>query len=450
MAAPGEQSPSAEVGEGSSNELTIDSVRQAEDQGQQQQEQEQQHTAASSPPSTDNTQDSQNTQGADNSEEGEPNSAYPLPALFARQCLPESAWEPDDSAMQCRQCARRFTLFLRRHHCRRCGLIFCVNCSSKRSLLASPVGPSLGGYYAPHMDDDENTPLALLRGRSREEGACWRFQEHRVCDPCALAVELLEPATDDSLVVVGAGNGLSADVSANAHSIFLDPRALVQGSRHQRSQSSGAMHQQPWRTAQPRASSSSIRVCPVCDRDWATIWVTMRRVPGEGWQETQERHIRSCIEDTSAEMQGGRHESSSAQPTGRLDGNASATAASSSLSQPRRSTGFLGIFDRSTPVAAAISVSNAAATETSSGQGHHVGSAPASAVTRTARSPAGVKYVAYQLTGDTPLLGEECAICFDDFEPGQRVARLNCLCTYHLWCISEWLQRTPACPVHYE
>ncbi|KAJ2176547.1 hypothetical protein GGH18_006183, partial [Coemansia sp. RSA 530] len=54
---------------------------------------------------------------------------------------------------------------------------------------------------------------------------------------------------------------------------------------------------------------------------------------------------------------------------------------------------------------------------------------------RMARSPMGVKYVAYKLNSDTPLLGQECAICFDDFEPGQQVARLNCLCTYHLPCI---------------
>ncbi|KAI8325086.1 hypothetical protein GQ54DRAFT_252028, partial [Martensiomyces pterosporus] len=52
-----------------------------------------------------------------------------------RQCLPESAWEPDEATAVCRQCARRFTLFLRRHHCRRCGLVFCDSCSSNRTLL---------------------------------------------------------------------------------------------------------------------------------------------------------------------------------------------------------------------------------------------------------------------------------------------------------------------------
>ncbi|KAJ2842636.1 hypothetical protein J3B02_005521, partial [Coemansia erecta] len=329
--------------------------------------------------------------------------SYPLPALFQRQSLPESAWEPDDSTVECRQCTRRFTLFLRRHHCRRCGLLFCVNCSSKRAQLASPTGPKQLGYYAtPQLQDDENTPLAMLRQRGREDNQRWRFQEHRVCDACAQAVEQLEPAAADSSVVVVAADGLSTDVSANAHNIFRDPGTLTAGTGHQRSHSSGTA-QPSWRTTRARASTSSIRACPVCDRDWATIWNLMRRVPGEGWQEAQERHIRSCIEDTSAEMQGGtRHDGLLAEPSGN-----SSSAVPTDSSQPRRSTGFLGFFERNTPAPAAIAVSNASANAASSAH-HHAGSAPASgaATTRAARSPMGVRYVAYQLTGDTPLLGE--------------------------------------------
>ncbi|KAJ2534513.1 hypothetical protein EV175_007023, partial [Coemansia sp. RSA 1933] len=63
---------------------------------------------------------------------------YPRPALFQRQLLPESAWEADDATAVCHQCSRRFTLFLRRHHCRRCGLVFCDTCSQRRILLAAP------------------------------------------------------------------------------------------------------------------------------------------------------------------------------------------------------------------------------------------------------------------------------------------------------------------------
>ncbi|KAJ1925958.1 hypothetical protein IWQ60_004219 [Tieghemiomyces parasiticus] len=55
-----------------------------------------------------------------------------------------------------------------------------------------------------------------------------------------------------------------------------------------------------------------------------------------------------------------------------------------------------------------------------------------------------------QTTSANTLVGQECLICFEEFEPGQVVARLNCLCTYHRTCIDTWLRRSGHCPIHYE
>eukprot|EP01118_Nematostelium_gracile_P006010 TRINITY_DN191_c0_g1_i2.p1 TRINITY_DN191_c0_g1~~TRINITY_DN191_c0_g1_i2.p1 ORF type:complete len:408 (+),score=72.42 TRINITY_DN191_c0_g1_i2:126-1349(+) len=41
----------------------------------------------------------------------------------------EVVWESDKEVANCHDCNQRFTLFVRRHHCRRCGLIFCSDCS---------------------------------------------------------------------------------------------------------------------------------------------------------------------------------------------------------------------------------------------------------------------------------------------------------------------------------
>ncbi|KAJ2832224.1 hypothetical protein J3B01_004958 [Coemansia erecta] len=325
---------------------------------------------------------------------------YSPSALFMRQCLPESAWEPDEATQTCRQCSRRFTLFVRRHHCRRCGLLFCDTCSAQRALLALPTRADQSGNINTHDDD---TPLARLVGARSTH---WRFRDHRVCDPCCQTVARLPAAYPDSVALVVAELG-SSDAAENAYNIFRTSA-------------------QP--TVQPvrRSSTSSVRICPVCDRDWATVWAHMERVPGEGWQEAQERHIRGCIEDTSANMQGARAEPTRSRS---IQSRPHMSASPMSASQPRHT--FLTLFDRSHPEPFA----------------HSMADEPAH---RMARSPMGVKYVAYKLNSDTPLLGQECAICFDDFEPGQQVARLNCLCTYHLPCISDWLLRTPACPVHYE
>ncbi|RPB16543.1 hypothetical protein P167DRAFT_541884 [Morchella conica CCBAS932] len=44
----------------------------------------------------------------------------------------------------------------------------------------------------------------------------------------------------------------------------------------------------------------------------------------------------------------------------------------------------------------------------------------------------------------------ECVICFEEFEEGDIIARLECLCRYHKKCIRAWFDRrgNGECPVH--
>ncbi|EEB05177.1 ubiquitin-protein ligase E/phosphatidylinositol(3)-phosphate binding protein [Schizosaccharomyces japonicus yFS275] len=60
------------------------------------------------------------------------------------------------------------------------------------------------------------------------------------------------------------------------------------------------------------------------------------------------------------------------------------------------------------------------------------------------------QYIYFQLNEDSPCLGEECIICFEEFAPGDNVARLAyCLCIFHLDCYRDWLHTGAAgCPVH--
>ncbi|KAG2176216.1 hypothetical protein INT43_005450 [Umbelopsis isabellina] len=69
-------------------------------------------------------------------------------------------------------------------------------------------------------------------------------------------------------------------------------------------------------------------------------------------------------------------------------------------------------------------------------------------------SVATVRYVSYKLPEQSPLIGQECLICFEEFEPGKSsgntIARLTCLCSYHRPCIREWLEKGKGCPLHYQ
>ncbi|KAL3060803.1 hypothetical protein OYC64_015195 [Pagothenia borchgrevinki] len=42
----------------------------------------------------------------------------------------------------------------------------------------------------------------------------------------------------------------------------------------------------------------------------------------------------------------------------------------------------------------------------------------------------------------------ECAICLDELQQGDTIARLPCLCIYHKGCIDEWFEVNRSCPEH--
>lgn len=42
----------------------------------------------------------------------------------------------------------------------------------------------------------------------------------------------------------------------------------------------------------------------------------------------------------------------------------------------------------------------------------------------------------------------ECAICLEEMDVGNQIARLPCLCIYHKGCIDEWFKRKNTCPEH--
>ncbi|KIO33556.1 hypothetical protein M407DRAFT_185926 [Tulasnella calospora MUT 4182] len=89
--------------------------------------------------------------------------------------LDQSLWKRDSDSDECDSlgCATRFTLFERKHHCRKCGGIFCQTCSGKTL-------PLLDTSRMPFVIPPSNVPLPLL-AVSSPTGA---LVPSRVCDDC--------------------------------------------------------------------------------------------------------------------------------------------------------------------------------------------------------------------------------------------------------------------------
>ncbi|KAJ1922151.1 hypothetical protein H4219_000013 [Mycoemilia scoparia] len=394
----------------------------------------------------------------------------PISLLLVRQCLPEPAWEPDSDAKTCHRCGKRFTLFLRRHHCRRCGLIFCHGCSSKVAELAVPLhwtqfllsdsqhsshrSPRNALYrtasYPSHMNMVSEASNSYLYGPEGQEGRParlpWALSKQRVCSPCS---DILENTPIPKYIPENAGNCGYPSMSVAA--VFSRSYPAHSGHR-----------------IQPTASQCSISECPVCARTWEELWPILPHLPGLGWQESQEHHIQRCLEEMEQQLGGRPHNENNENADTILSGQGTRSGDSNNghvrninddaqtstrpipISNP---LDFLSIFNHQNPNPLSPTTQ---ITHSWHHQSHHgnlatgSGSPTASPQRRGARSIMGVRYIAYDLPDNTPLIDQECTICFEEFKPKDSVARLKCMCTYHLHCIQAWLKRTPACPVHYE
>ncbi|KAK4510531.1 kinase-regulated stress-responsive transcription factor skn7 [Mucor velutinosus] len=60
------------------------------------------------------------------------------------------------------------------------------------------------------------------------------------------------------------------------------------------------------------------------------------------------------------------------------------------------------------------------------------------------------RYIVYQLSQESTQIDDECPICFEEFEAGDKISRMICLCSYHQKCLASWLQKGKGCPVHYD
>ncbi|KAI8816813.1 uncharacterized protein EV422DRAFT_500720 [Fimicolochytrium jonesii] len=243
---------------------------------------------------------------------------------------PISAWQPDEDAPECGECKKRFNLWLRRHHCRWCGKVFCASCSSERFMLYPHSPPS------------------------RVCTSCYRHLSQRNASHN-------DPPSRPSVTSPTRRSPSTPTITAPPTSTAI----LTQQERDAISPSS------PTRSIDS-GTSSTMAECPVCQRP-------LESLP----EEESERHVKECLDRV-------------ATPAGSVPSSAPAPSSFGGRS-----------------------------------------------------SVSGNRYLVQTLKED--IEGRECAICFEEFLGGQRIARLNCLCLYHVHCIEAWYQRgTRACPVHYE
>ncbi|CBX91437.1 similar to FYVE zinc finger protein [Plenodomus lingam JN3] len=94
-------------------------------------------------------------------------------------------WQPDSEVDQCPVCGRHFTFLLRRHHCRKCGRVVCHSCSPHRItiprqfIVHPPSDSTLNIIDLTGDDETTMSPFGPFRNPALGGG-----EEVRVCNPC--------------------------------------------------------------------------------------------------------------------------------------------------------------------------------------------------------------------------------------------------------------------------
>jgi hypothetical protein len=337
-------------------------------------------------------------------------------------------WQPDAEVTLCPICGSQFSIWVRKHHCRKCGRVVCGACSPHRILI--PFQYVVHPPGTPQAEAQRRRNVAVSAGDDSGFAEFNRLvggERVRLCNPCVPDPNIAPPQTPEQSQ---ASRGPFPRATSAAEGVqpptTLQPRPYISSrpggdflsrSRSATHSSTGSSSRNlptlPFPTNQARifygtppayypfgsAATPTTRVgdasrthrrseipqipprapvaeedeCPVCHRI-----LPARTLPD--WEAQREAHIAQCV-----------------------------TAYSTSASS------------REAP-------------------GTDSGSGPVLRLTRM---------FPYTATEKDCVDSAECTICLENYEVGQRMARLECLCRFHYDCIGAWFAGHPGrCPVH--
>ncbi|KAL7270110.1 hypothetical protein RUND412_007193 [Rhizina undulata] len=398
--------------------------------------------------------------------------------------LPE--WQPDEIVKQCPLCTGAFTFWNRRHHCRTCGRVVCATCSPHRiripkAFVVRPPEATFSatdptGLFGEIVHDiprssswtADGSDLSRQLSSSGEEDDGMQV---RVCEECLVRQNFSGGAGTLQRIVTGppisgyssggtwpfgpfpfdnrtgaAGQSgrnefggrrrrQSAQPSRSAPHIsgsagpgrYISPHQNIyyppSSSQHRRRYQEAPPldppplfpPQQAPQQAPPRPRLAETDYCPICTRPLPPA------DPTTGSEEERENHVQACIR--AAESGSPRRDE------GGIGGER----------EGRRYTGGRMV------------VWKAAEQDTwvfDGGSGTVNGSSSAGIEGKPEEGEG-------EGEGEKGMGGKgrekaECVICFEEFEEGQLIARLECLCRYHKKCIREWfdVKGSGECPIH--
>lgn len=398
-------------------------------------------------------------------------------------------WQPDNELSACSICGNTFTFLNRRHHCRRCGRLVCGPCSPHRITIPR--------QYIVHPPEDEPlNPDGSTRSRSStgpsdysENPALGGGETVRVCNPCVPDPNYgpppqqqdeqrsPPPSTRSRAQTFAADEGTTAGISFARIFGSLNVSDLGQTTCQSAPHNARTLSDFTGTPPQPTERRGSYR-----PQLHTARYQALNSVPRRPRSSTQGLRTRS--DNDTAHSSRSRYRSTSYTPTT----VAAAQAAKVEIQRPQGremlseedecpvcgtrnhpfgTDGTSGTSEeREQHVQFCISshlagpsnleppAETADQTVSEETEPMAVGSVPQRAASMLGASTARHRMLVYHATEkdcfDEEGQAQECVICFEEFEEGVEMGRLECLCKFHRACIRGWMETRGrgTCPTH--
>ena len=406
--------------------------------------------------------------------------------------MPPPEWQPDSEVTECPVCHTEFSFWYRKHHCRKCGRVVCGACSPHRITIPRQYVLQPSGREGP-----PTIPAIADRINPTLEGG----EVVRVCNPC-----VPDPWTPDGYLQSNAGLGIGnvsqsertsypADSAQrrSSRSQVLNPgsqnvlssgavtmlrhdtagdNATVASTSHSRQPGLENGHGQGRSSQQPittHRSNASQRHSAHFDTSGSARSMLPPSVPAQDyWQRSRSSTVGSRAVPASA-----------ASPAHQSSASTSPTQTRRHIQRPRvreqdecpvcgvempKEDGWredhikdciANRFSTSTPRAVPSSLDSSGTdppTSTSAADPPDGAEAPSTRTRASTYRPRGMAVYRATEKDCTNAEGEaqECVICFEEFQAGDELGRMECLCKFHRLCIRSWwdTKGRGACPTH--
>ncbi|KAK4207035.1 FYVE zinc finger-domain-containing protein [Rhypophila decipiens] len=340
-------------------------------------------------------------------------------------------WQPDAEVTYCPICTTQFSVFVRKHHCRKCGRVVCNSCSPHRITI--PYQYIVRPPGTPSFTQSRNSSYQGSRDQIIGGG-----ERVRLCNPCVPDPNVAPPQQAQS--------------------------------GHSRSQSSLAEGAGPY-TTQPTNQTSNSGIwgsffgeAPANNAHARSRSVTMQHGGPSGSRGVQYNPVSTENQILSGTPPFTYRRLRPTDPTGRSSNSGagpSLFATGSVLSrplppQPLAEEDECPVCHRELPSRSlrnAEALREAHITTCITSHSTYSGGVPPEAQASTGGpGPSLIRRTGmfpYAATEKDCVDSAECTICLEEFEVGVPMARLECLCRFHRDCITAWWERHPGrCPVH--